>query len=150
MDRLIRELKGGNLAEGATRIYVHGEKEFEEAEPPRRARHPAGSQGRGQPEADCGRLWTSRTICRTGLTTNSANPQSGAAGKRGRRSPQLESLGARDPGSRQAVACPRLAPHRSRAANIRILARAEGVDPFLAELAALLHDVGRTQPGPEA
>ncbi len=33
--------------------------------------------------------------------------------------------------------------------NILILARAEGVDPFLAELAALLHDVGRTQPGPE-
>ena len=31
MDRLIRELKGGNLAEGASRIYVHGEKEFEEA-----------------------------------------------------------------------------------------------------------------------
>ena len=32
MDNLIRELKGGNLAEGASRIYVHGEKEFEEAE----------------------------------------------------------------------------------------------------------------------
>jgi L-2-hydroxycarboxylate dehydrogenase (NAD+) len=31
MDRFIRELKGGALAEGATRIYVHGEKEFEEA-----------------------------------------------------------------------------------------------------------------------
>jgi L-2-hydroxycarboxylate dehydrogenase (NAD+) len=30
MDRLIRELKGGSLAEGATRIYVHGEKEFDE------------------------------------------------------------------------------------------------------------------------
>lgn len=30
-----------------------------------------------------------------------------------------------------------------------LLARAEGVDSFLAELAALLHDVGRTQPGPE-
>jgi uncharacterized protein len=30
-----------------------------------------------------------------------------------------------------------------------VLARAEGVDPFLAELAALLHDVGRAQPGPE-
>ena len=29
------------------------------------------------------------------------------------------------------------------------LARAEGVDPVLAEMAALLHDVGRTQPGPE-
>ena len=37
MDRLIRELKGGNLAEGASRIYVHGEKEFEEAA--RRAEH---------------------------------------------------------------------------------------------------------------
>jgi uncharacterized protein len=33
--------------------------------------------------------------------------------------------------------------------NILILARSEGVDPFLAELAALLHDVGRAQPGPE-
>ncbi len=33
--------------------------------------------------------------------------------------------------------------------QILILARVEGVDPFLAELAALLHDVGRTQPGPE-
>jgi uncharacterized protein len=33
--------------------------------------------------------------------------------------------------------------------NIRVLAHAEAVDPFLAELAALLHDVGRTQPGPE-
>jgi L-2-hydroxycarboxylate dehydrogenase (NAD+) len=31
MDQLIRELKGGALAESATRIYVHGEKEFEEA-----------------------------------------------------------------------------------------------------------------------
>jgi LDH2 family malate/lactate/ureidoglycolate dehydrogenase len=30
MDSFIRELKGGNLAEGAERIYVHGEKEFEE------------------------------------------------------------------------------------------------------------------------
>jgi L-2-hydroxycarboxylate dehydrogenase (NAD+) len=30
MDDLIRRLKGGRLAEGATRIYVHGEKEFEE------------------------------------------------------------------------------------------------------------------------
>jgi uncharacterized protein len=29
------------------------------------------------------------------------------------------------------------------------LAKAEGVDPVLAEMAALLHDVGRTQPGPE-
>jgi len=35
-------------------------------------------------------------------------------------------------------------------ANIRILARAEGVDLFRAEVVALLHDVGRTQPGPEA
>ena len=34
--------------------------------------------------------------------------------------------------------------------HIRILAPAEDVDPFLAELAALLHDVGRTEPGPEA
>jgi uncharacterized protein len=34
--------------------------------------------------------------------------------------------------------------------HIRILAPAEGVDPYLAELAALLHDVGRTEPGPEA
>lgn len=33
--------------------------------------------------------------------------------------------------------------------HIRILAPAEGVDPLLADLAALLHDVGRTQPGPE-
>jgi L-2-hydroxycarboxylate dehydrogenase (NAD+) len=32
MDDLIRRLKGGRLAEGATRIYVHGEKEFEEAD----------------------------------------------------------------------------------------------------------------------
>jgi len=30
MDRLIRELKGSPKAEGATRIYVHGEKEYEE------------------------------------------------------------------------------------------------------------------------
>ncbi len=36
MDRLISELKEADLAEGATRIYIHGEKEFEEAE--RRAR----------------------------------------------------------------------------------------------------------------
>lgn len=35
-------------------------------------------------------------------------------------------------------------------AHIRILARAEGVDAFQAEAAALLHDVGRTKPGPEA
>ena len=33
---------------------------------------------------------------------------------------------------------------------IRVLAQAEGVDLFLAEAAALLHDVGRTQAGPEA
>ena len=32
MDRFIRELKDGALAEGAERIYVHGEKEFEEAD----------------------------------------------------------------------------------------------------------------------
>jgi len=30
MDDLIQRLKGGRLAEGASRIYVHGEKEFEE------------------------------------------------------------------------------------------------------------------------
>jgi L-2-hydroxycarboxylate dehydrogenase (NAD+) len=30
MDDLVRRLKGGRLAEGATRVYVHGEKEFEE------------------------------------------------------------------------------------------------------------------------
>jgi LDH2 family malate/lactate/ureidoglycolate dehydrogenase len=32
MDGFIRELKTGDLAEGASRIYVHGEKEFEEAD----------------------------------------------------------------------------------------------------------------------
>ena len=32
MDDMIRRLKGGRLAEGAARIYVHGEKEFEEAD----------------------------------------------------------------------------------------------------------------------
>jgi LDH2 family malate/lactate/ureidoglycolate dehydrogenase len=37
MDDLIRELKTGDLAEGAERIFVHGEKEFEEAD--RRAAH---------------------------------------------------------------------------------------------------------------
>jgi LDH2 family malate/lactate/ureidoglycolate dehydrogenase len=44
MDDLIRELKTGDLAEGAERIYVHGEKEFEEAD--RRAAHgiPLGSK----------------------------------------------------------------------------------------------------------
>jgi LDH2 family malate/lactate/ureidoglycolate dehydrogenase len=31
MDRMIGELKASNLAEGAERVYVHGEKEFEEA-----------------------------------------------------------------------------------------------------------------------
>jgi L-2-hydroxycarboxylate dehydrogenase (NAD+) len=31
MDQLIRGLKHGHLAEGAARIYIHGEKEFEEA-----------------------------------------------------------------------------------------------------------------------
>jgi uncharacterized protein len=33
--------------------------------------------------------------------------------------------------------------------SIRVLAAEEGVDPWLAEIAALLHDVGRTLPGPE-
>jgi LDH2 family malate/lactate/ureidoglycolate dehydrogenase len=37
MDAFLREIKRGNLAEGATRIYIHGEKEFEEAD--RRAEH---------------------------------------------------------------------------------------------------------------
>jgi len=37
MDLLISELREADLAEGATRIYVHGEKEYEEAE--RRSRH---------------------------------------------------------------------------------------------------------------
>jgi LDH2 family malate/lactate/ureidoglycolate dehydrogenase len=32
MDQLLRGLRGGNLAEGAARIFVHGEKEYEEAE----------------------------------------------------------------------------------------------------------------------
>jgi LDH2 family malate/lactate/ureidoglycolate dehydrogenase len=32
MDQLIRELKAGDLAQGADRIYVHGEKEFEETD----------------------------------------------------------------------------------------------------------------------
>jgi len=32
MDQMIRQLTGGNLAEGATRIYVHGEKEYEMAQ----------------------------------------------------------------------------------------------------------------------
>jgi LDH2 family malate/lactate/ureidoglycolate dehydrogenase len=32
MDRFIRELKTANLAEGADRIYIHGEKEYEEAD----------------------------------------------------------------------------------------------------------------------
>jgi L-2-hydroxycarboxylate dehydrogenase (NAD+) len=57
MDRLIRELKNGNLAEGATRIYIHGEKEFEEAE--RRKSHgiPLGAKVEGslkQVAADLG------------------------------------------------------------------------------------------------
>lgn len=34
--------------------------------------------------------------------------------------------------------------------NILVIAAAEGVDPWLAEIAALIHDAGRTQPGPEA
>ena len=37
MDRFIGELKAANLAEGADRVYVHGEKEYEEAD--RRAAH---------------------------------------------------------------------------------------------------------------
>lgn len=37
MDRMIGELKASNLAEGAERVYVHGEKEFEEAD--RRLEH---------------------------------------------------------------------------------------------------------------
>jgi L-2-hydroxycarboxylate dehydrogenase (NAD+) len=37
MDRLISDIKDAELAEGATRVYVHGEKEFEEAE--RRTTH---------------------------------------------------------------------------------------------------------------
>ena len=32
LDRFIRELRGGNLAAGASRLYVHGEKEFEQAD----------------------------------------------------------------------------------------------------------------------
>jgi uncharacterized protein len=41
-------------------------------------------------------------------------------------------------------------PHTDRVRqHIRVLAPAEGVDPVLAELAALLHDIGRTQPGSE-
>jgi LDH2 family malate/lactate/ureidoglycolate dehydrogenase len=32
MDRFIRELKGAERAEGEDRIYVHGEKEFEQAD----------------------------------------------------------------------------------------------------------------------
>jgi LDH2 family malate/lactate/ureidoglycolate dehydrogenase len=32
MDDLIRRLKGGRLAAGASRIYVHGEKEFEQTD----------------------------------------------------------------------------------------------------------------------
>jgi L-2-hydroxycarboxylate dehydrogenase (NAD+) len=31
MDNFIRELKSGDLAQGASRIYIHGEKEYEEA-----------------------------------------------------------------------------------------------------------------------
>jgi uncharacterized protein len=34
--------------------------------------------------------------------------------------------------------------------NIRVLAEREEVEPWLAEIAALLHDVGRTLPGPES
>jgi LDH2 family malate/lactate/ureidoglycolate dehydrogenase len=32
MDAFMQELRGAELAEGATRIYVHGEKEWEEAD----------------------------------------------------------------------------------------------------------------------
>jgi uncharacterized protein len=42
-------------------------------------------------------------------------------------------------------------PHVDRVRRIAVfLAEAEGVDPFLAACAALLHDVGRGVPGPEA
>lgn len=44
MDDLIRRLKGGRLAEGATRIYIHGEKEFEEAERRSQAGIPLGAK----------------------------------------------------------------------------------------------------------
>ena len=37
MDDMVRRLKGGRRAEGSSRIYVHGEKEFEEAD--RRTQH---------------------------------------------------------------------------------------------------------------
>jgi uncharacterized protein len=42
-------------------------------------------------------------------------------------------------------------PHIDRVRrNIKVLAAPEGVDPLLAEVAALVHDVGRTVPGPES
>ncbi|MFC2031500.1 HD domain-containing protein, partial [Chloroflexota bacterium] len=42
-------------------------------------------------------------------------------------------------------------PHTDRVRrNILVLAQGEAADPILAEVAALLHDVGRTEPGPEA
>ncbi len=44
MDDLIRRLKGGRLAEGAARIYVHGEKEFEEADRRSTAGIPLGAK----------------------------------------------------------------------------------------------------------
>jgi LDH2 family malate/lactate/ureidoglycolate dehydrogenase len=44
MDDLIRRLKGGRLAEGASRIYVHGEKEFEEADRRRQQGIPLGAK----------------------------------------------------------------------------------------------------------
>jgi L-2-hydroxycarboxylate dehydrogenase (NAD+) len=44
MDDLIRRLKGGRLAAGATRIYVHGEKEFEEADRRRAQGIPLGAK----------------------------------------------------------------------------------------------------------
>ena len=44
MDQLIRQLKGAKKAEGATRIYVHGEKEFEETERRRNQGIPLGKK----------------------------------------------------------------------------------------------------------
>lgn len=42
-------------------------------------------------------------------------------------------------------------PHTDRVRRYALqLARAEGVDPHLAEIAALLHDVGRSESGPES
>lgn len=40
-------------------------------------------------------------------------------------------------------------PHVDRVRHLAVqIARAEGVDPWLAEIAALIHDVGRSLPGP--